>query len=146
MWSNEMKSRYQLVNAFNVHMAKQGNMITLSRPCIMILWNVGILPQHYTASQHEDGGIVDLRNFGILPQHYTTSQREDGGIVDLRNVGILPQHFTASQHEEGGSTVLRNVGIQTPHYMAQQHRTTRIRDWICSEYDRRGFCVHVKNT
>jgi hypothetical protein len=40
----------------------------------MDLWNVGILPQHYTASQPEDGSSMDLWNVGILPQHYTVSQ------------------------------------------------------------------------
>jgi hypothetical protein len=38
------------------------------------LRNVGILPQHYTASKPEDGGIMDLRNFGIIQQNYTASQ------------------------------------------------------------------------
>jgi hypothetical protein len=32
------------------------------------------LPQEYTASEHEDGGSMVLRNVGILPQHYTASQ------------------------------------------------------------------------
>jgi hypothetical protein len=38
-----------------------------------------------------------LRNVGILPQHYTASQPEDGSSMDFRNVGILPQHYTASR-------------------------------------------------
>jgi hypothetical protein len=53
----------------------------------------------------EDRGRNDLRNVGILPQHYMASQirrllletPEDGGSMDLRNVGILPQHYTVSQ-------------------------------------------------
>jgi len=31
----------------------------------------------------EDWGSMDLRNTGILTQHYTTSQPEDGGNMDL---------------------------------------------------------------
>jgi hypothetical protein len=40
----------------------------------MVIRNVGILPQHYTASQPEDGGNMVIRNVGILPQHYAASQ------------------------------------------------------------------------
>jgi hypothetical protein len=62
--------------------------------------------------QGENGGSMDLRNVGILPQHYIASQQrrirleslskphslhpEDGGSIVLRNVGILPYHYTAS--------------------------------------------------
>jgi hypothetical protein len=71
----------------------------------MDLWNVGILPQHYTASQlrrprPEGGRSMDLRKVCIL-QQYTGSQlrgprSEDGSSMDLRNVGILPRHCTVS--------------------------------------------------
>jgi hypothetical protein len=86
----------------------------------MDLRNVGILPQHYTASQPEDGGGMDLRNVGILPQHYTASQPEDGGSMEIWNVGIRPQHYTMSQPEDGGGMVLWNVGILPQHYTASQ--------------------------
>jgi len=51
---------------------------------------------------------MDLRNVGILPQHCTASQLreprletpEDGGSIDPRNVGILPQYYTASQPKD----------------------------------------------
>jgi hypothetical protein len=50
-------------------------------------WNV--LPP--TSLHHEHGGSMDLWNVGILPQHYTVPQpSEDGGSIDLWNVGILP--------------------------------------------------------
>jgi len=38
-----------------------------------------------------------LQNTGILLQHYTALQLEDGGSMVLQNVGILPQHYIASQ-------------------------------------------------
>jgi hypothetical protein len=63
------------------------------------LWNVAILPQHYT----KDESSIDLWNVAILPQHYT----EDGSSIDLWNVAILPQHYT----EEGSSIDLWNVAI-----------------------------------
>jgi hypothetical protein len=65
----------------------------------MDLRNVGILPQHYAASQPgEDIGSMDIWNVGILPQHYMASQpSEDGCRMDAWNVGILPQHYMASQ-------------------------------------------------
>jgi hypothetical protein len=69
-------------------------------------WNVGILPQHYTASQPrrprpEDGVSMDLWNVGTV-QHYTASQLtrprpKDGVSMNLWNVGTLPQHYMASQ-------------------------------------------------
>jgi hypothetical protein len=35
-----------------------------------------LVPYHITTQRHnpEDGGSMDLWNFGILPQHYTASQ------------------------------------------------------------------------
>jgi hypothetical protein len=64
----------------------------------MDLWNVGILPQHYTVSQPRR-----WRQHGPLKRLYpTTTLRgvnpEDGSSMGLWNVGILPQHYTASQH------------------------------------------------
>jgi len=46
---------------------------------------------------NEDGGSMDLWNVGILPQHNTASQPSRSRSMDLWNVGILPQHYTASQ-------------------------------------------------
>jgi len=74
----------------------------------MGLWNVGILPHHYTVSQPgrtrlealEDGSSMDLWNVGLVLQQYTVSQPwrpqletpEDGGSMNFWNVGILPRH------------------------------------------------------
>jgi hypothetical protein len=58
------------------------------------------LVSYNTTRRHnpEDGGSMDLWNLGLLPQQYMASQpSEDGGSMDLRNVGILPQHYTESQ-------------------------------------------------
>jgi len=63
----------------------------------MDLWIVGTIPEHYTASQPENGDSMDLWSVGTIPQHYTASQPEDGGSMFLRNVGILPQQYKASQ-------------------------------------------------
>jgi hypothetical protein len=54
----------------------------------------------FTTQKNEDGGSMDLWNVGILPQHNTASQprkTEDGGKMDLRNADILPQPNTAPQ-------------------------------------------------
>jgi hypothetical protein len=64
----------------------------------MNLWNFGILPQHYTASQPRR-----WMQHGSLKRWYSTTtlhgftNPEDGGSMNLWNVGILPQHCTASQ-------------------------------------------------
>jgi hypothetical protein len=61
--------------------------ITVIRGGSTVLQNVGILTQHYKASQSrsprpEDGSSMNLRNVGILPQHYKASQPED---LDLKH-------------------------------------------------------------
>jgi hypothetical protein len=60
----------------------------------MILRNVGIISQHYTATKSEDRGSTVLRNDGTLPHLYTVSQPEDRGSMVLRNIGIL-YHYVA---------------------------------------------------
>jgi hypothetical protein len=45
----------------------------------------------------EDGSIMDLRNVGILPQHCTASQPRRWRQHGPPKFGVLPQHYTASQ-------------------------------------------------
>jgi hypothetical protein len=86
----------------------------------MDLWNVGILPQLYTASQprrwRQHG--PPKRWYPTTTLHGVTTQKmdaawtsetlvsyhnpEDGGSMDLWNGGILPQHYTASQPRKWG--------------------------------------------
>jgi len=73
----------------------------------MDLWNFDILPP-------EDRGSLDLWDVGILPQHYTVSQLGYGDRMDLWNVGVLPQHYTVSLPGNGDSMDLWNVGILPP--------------------------------
>jgi hypothetical protein len=48
----------------------------------------------------EDGGSMDLCNFGILPQHYTASQPEDGdGMVKVKGK-VVPVLNEAPRHED----------------------------------------------
>jgi hypothetical protein len=76
----------------------------------------------------EHRGSKVLRKVGILPQHYTASQpSEDGCSKVLRNVGILPHHYTASQpSEDGCSKALRNVGILSHRYTVSQPKRPRL--------------------
>jgi hypothetical protein len=59
----------------------------------LVLLNAGILPQHYVASQHEDGGSKVLRNVGILRQHYTVSHLED---LDLNSSALCNKRIDLS--------------------------------------------------
>jgi hypothetical protein len=92
----------------------------------MDLWNVDILPQHYTASQprrwRQHGplkrwyttttlhGVTTqkmeaVRTSETLASYHNTTWRhnpEDGGSMDLWNVGILPQHYTMSHPTRTG--------------------------------------------
>jgi hypothetical protein len=63
----------------------------------IVLWNIGILPRHYTASQFLK--MATARPSEELICYYITTQRrsiEDGGRMVLRNFGVLP-HNTSSQ-------------------------------------------------
>jgi hypothetical protein len=46
---------------------------------------------------------MDLRNIGILSQHYTASQPEDESSIDLRNAAILPQLNITPQPKESST-------------------------------------------
>jgi hypothetical protein len=105
-------------------------MLLTSSRWSVILRNFGILQDHYTTSQPEDGGSKALRNIGILLRYYTLSQPEDGCIKVLRNFGILPHHCTVSQPEDGGSKALRNFGILPHHCTVSQPR----RSWLESSW------------
>jgi hypothetical protein len=68
----------------------------------MDFWNVGILPQHYTASQPRrlkmEAAWTCETSVSYRTLHGVTTQKtEEWGSMDLWNVGILPQHYTVSQ-------------------------------------------------
>jgi hypothetical protein len=82
--------------------------------------------------QPEDGGSMDIWNVGILPQHCTASQHrrilhfnpEDGGSMDIWNVGILPQHYTVSQHRRPWHFTLKMEAAWISETLVS-HNTTR---------------------
>jgi hypothetical protein len=94
---------------------------------------------HPFSLQSDDGGSMVLRNVDILPQHYTASQPrrtrleslskphslhpEDGGNMVLRNVDILPQHYTASTQKIG--TWIYIQALFTSPWRWRQHGTPK---------------------
>jgi hypothetical protein len=70
---------------------------------VVDLWNVGILPLHYTASQPKRPWIFtavkasNLASGTSIGTLQFTLHPEDWDNDVLRNVGILPQHYTAPQ-------------------------------------------------
>jgi hypothetical protein len=68
----------------------------------------------------EDGGSMVLRNVGILPQHHTASQPRNFDLNHHR------KSLKALRPEDGGSMVHRNVGVLSRLYTASQPRRPRI--------------------
>jgi hypothetical protein len=92
----------------------------------MGLWNVGILPQHYTALEPRK-----WRQHGPLKRRYptttlysVTTQKMEAALTSETSVSY---HNTIWRHnpEYGGSMDLWNVGILPQHYMASKPRRWR---------------------
>jgi hypothetical protein len=91
-------------------------------PADMDLWNVGVLPQDYTASQH-----ARLRQHGPLKCWYPTTTPTRRQNTRWRQQGPLKCWYpTTTLHgvrtQDGGSTVLWNAGILPQHYTASEHK------------------------
>jgi hypothetical protein len=87
----------------------------------MGLQTVGILPQHYMASetiQVEDGSRMGLRNVGILPELYTALQPRK-----RRQHGPLKRRYPTTTLY--GVTTLKMEAAWAPETSVSYHNTTR---------------------